>query len=350
MRVALIYGGRSSEHEVSLRSAASVRTTLAKAGHHVVDMAISAEGRWLSGPDARTLLASGPAPPPDGLHLPDRDTRTILAEVDVVFPVLHGPHGEDGTVQGLLELAGLPYVGSGVLGSALAMDKAVARPLLQAAGLPMVAHRTLRLDTAEDVARQDPDALAADLGLPLFVKPSNMGSSVGVSRVDELAGLLPALRHARQFDNKVLVETAVPNARELEVSVLGDGNPEASLPGEIRPGNDFYDYDAKYADAGSELLVPAPVPNEMTTALQAMSIRAFKALDCCGMARVDFLVDPIDHTIHLNEVNTIPGFTSISMYPKMWEASGLSYPDLLNRLLDIAVARHQRKQRLKTTL
>lgn len=350
MRVALIYGGRSSEHEVSLRSAANVRTTLAKAGHDIVDMAISAEGRWLTGPDARTLLAAGPVPTPDGPHLPDRDTRRVLAEVEVVFPVLHGPHGEDGTVQGLLELAGLPYVGSGVLGSALAMDKAVARPLLQAAGLPMVAHRTLRLDTAEDVARQDPDALAADLGLPLFVKPANMGSSVGVSRVDALAGLLPALRHARQFDNKVLVETAVRNARELEVSVLGDRNPEASLPGEVRPGNDFYDYEAKYADTGSELLVPAPIPDEMTAALQAMSIRAFKTLDCCGMARVDFLVDPLDLTIHLNEVNTIPGFTSISMYPKMWEASGLSYPDLLNRLLDIAVARHQRKQRLKTTL
>ena len=350
MKVALIYGGRSSEHEVSLRSAASVRTTLAGAGHDIVDMAISPDGRWLTGPEARTLLAAGPAPRSEGPHLPDRTTRSALADVEVVFPILHGPHGEDGTVQGLLELAGLPYVGSGVLGSALAMDKAVARPLLQAAGLPMVAHRTLRLDTEEDVAQQDPDALAEELGMPLFVKPSNMGSSVGVSRVDAVAGLLPALRTARAFDNKVLVETAVPNARELEVSVLGDRHPQASLPGEIRPGNEFYDYEAKYADTGSELLVPAPVSEEMTAALQAMSIRAFMTLDCCGMARVDFLLDPADHTIHLNEVNTIPGFTSISMYPKMWEASGLPYAELLNRLLDIAVARHRRRQRLKTTM
>lgn len=377
MRIALIFGGRSSEHEVSLHSAASIRTALTAAGHEVVDIGITRTGQWLVGENVALMLdepagtpwpsglshlperlrgipqilAPGLGGPDSGLpHLPDRPSRAALGQVDVVFPMLHGPNGEDGALQGLLEMANVPYVGCGVLSSALAMDKTVAKRLLAAAGIRQTPYLHFH---APDLVPAYLDAVVARiearLSYPLFVKPANMGSSVGISRATDAQTLVAGLQTACAYDEKVLVEKAVPKARELEVSVLGWHEPEASVVGEVVSGREFYDYEAKYHAADTQLLIPAPIPEALGHTLQHLAIQAFRLLEGCGMGRVDFLVEADTHKVFLSEVNTIPGFTATSMYPKMWEASGLSYGDLLQRLIHIARERHARKQQLKTT-
>ena len=346
LTIALLFGGRSGEHEVSLRSAASVAAALATR-HTVLPVLIDRRGRW--------WLQAGSSPDADGgtpvflvASPEDRGALRLLsnareaAQPDVYFPLLHGTFGEDGTVQGLLELAAVPYVGAGVAASAAAMDKELTKALFAAAGVPQVRYRTLR-------GRADPAAkgLLEDLGLPLFVKPANLGSSVGVSKVRAAEELPAALERAFAYDRKVLVEAAA-RGRELEVSVLGNDAPDASLPGEIVPDREFYDYDSKYsAESRTELRIPAPVPPEVVAETRALALRAFRAVDACGYARVDFFLEETGRLL-VNEINTIPGFTSISMFPKLWEASGLGYPDLLDRLLGLGMERHHERLRLKT--
>ena len=348
-RVAVVLGGRSTEHAISCVSAGSVLAALDRERYDVVAVGITPEGRWVLVPDDPALLAvSGrelpgvkdgqavalPGDPTAGGLVPLEDGPAVLGAVDVVFPVLHGPWGEDGTVQGLLEMAGVPYVGSGVLASAAAMDKAVAKVLLRAAGLPVADAVLVRQGRPVDR-----EAVAA-LGLPVFVKPARGGSSIGISRVDDLADLDEALRVAHAADPKALVEAAV-EGREVECGVLaGPDGPEASVPGEVRvtSGSGFYDFEAKYLGDTTELTVPADLPEGVAQALRDTALRAFAALDCEGLARVDFFVRP-DGSLLVNEVNTMPGFTPTSMYPRLWAASGLAYPALVDRLLQAALAR-----------
>jgi D-alanine-D-alanine ligase len=359
IRLGLIFGGRSAEHEVSLRSARSVLQAIDRDKYDVTLVGISKEGKWLAGPDPLQALAAGDL---GGLAeaalLGEPGKRELLvaagpsggasvqlsaqAEFDVVFPLLHGPYGEDGTVQGLLELADLPYVGSGVLASALAMDKAMCKQVLRAHGIPVtdwqLVTRTAILADAPAVAA----AAVERFGCPLFVKPANLGSSVGVSKAHDLDEAVTALREAARFDRRVLVEPAV-NAREIEVSVLGNADPVASVVGEVVPSREFYDYEAKYVDEGSALLIPAPIPSEIAEAARRHAVAAFQALDAAGLARVDYLLDRDNGQLYLNEINTLPGFTSISMYPKLWEASGVSYSELIDRLVSLALERQAEK-------
>ena len=355
VRVGVIYGGRSGEHEVSIVSASSIFKHLDRSRFRPVPILIAKDGRWILSDrepayaSAADVTALGP-PAPAGRVV---DPTTALAAVDVIFPVLHGPFGEDGTVQGLLELANVPYVGAGVLGSAVGMDKAVMKTLFAAAGLPIVKHLTVLRREWE----RSPAAITAEvvrgLGYPVFVKPANLGSSVGISKATSDATLCDAMALALQFDRKIVIEAGVPNAREIECAVLGNDDPEASIPGEIvvthRDG--FYSYTAKYIDPdGAVTKVPADLPQPVIDRVRRLSVEAFKALELAGMARVDFFVDAKTDALYLNEVNTIPGFTSISMYPKMWEATGLPYPQLLERLLTLALDRHAEKQRLQTSI
>lgn len=361
-RVGVLFGGRSGEHEVSLASARNVMDALREAGHTVIPIGITIEGRWLPQPDAWQRLtaqvrgelaapgANAQADAEEGWGLlPQAQPDQRLPEIDVVFPVLHGPYGEDGTVQGLLEMANLPFVGSGVLGSAVAMDKVVARQLFAQAGLPQTAYQVvMRRDW-----RRDPDAAvsAVELALayPVFVKPANLGSSVGISKARDRSQLEMALDLAARYDRKLLVEAAVPHAREIEVSVLGNDDPIASVPGEIIPSNEFYDYNAKYQDDRSQLIIPALLDHATAELVRTYAVRAFKALDCEGLARVDFLVDGARGMVYLNEINTMPGFTRISMYPKLWVASGISYAELVDRLVQLALERHAERQETSTS-
>ena len=365
-RVGVLFGGRSSEHEVSLASAKNVMDALREAGHEVVPIGITPQGRWLpqgdawarlsakaagalNGDTARELTGSAGADDEAGWGLlPHGETGHALPQIDVIFPVLHGPYGEDGTVQGMLEMADLPYVGSGVLASACGMDKEVAKRLFAGAGLPQVAFVLL----PRSMWRSNPgDCLAkveTALAYPVFVKPANLGSSVGISKARDRGQLAEALDLAARFDRKLLVEAAVPHARELEVSVLGNDTPVASVPGEIVPGNEFYDYNAKYIDDNSELLIPAPLAAAAVQQIQEYAVRAFVALDCAGLARVDFLLNGESGELYLNEINTMPGFTRISMYPKLWEASGISYPELVDRLVQLALERYADRQENST--
>ncbi len=347
LKVALLFGGRSGEHEVSLRSAASVALGLA-ARHDVLPVLVSKEGGWLLQQGSAPLPAGGEpvflaASPQDGGRLRRLSDARELARPDVYFPVLHGTYGEDGTMQGLLELAGVPYVGAGVAASAAAMDKAIMKSLFAQAGLPQVEHRVLAKHDAAAEAR-----LVDALGLPLFVKPANLGSSVAVSKVKNREALAPALALAFSYDRKVVVERG-HDVREIEVSILGNDEPEASLPGEIVPDREFYDYDSKYAaDSRTELVIPARIDEALTAAVQELGRAAFRAVDAAGYARVDCFIERGSGRLLLNEINTIPGFTSISMYPKLWEASGISYPDLLARLVALGLERHQARARLST--
>ena len=380
LRVGVVYGGRSSEHEVSLASAAAVIAHLDPQRYEPIPIRIGRDGRWSLAdeppeprPAAETIAAArAPAAPGrDVLFLAQPAASQLLAvepgldravqsaagaaarlaplALDVVFPVVHGPYGEDGTLQGLLELANAPYVGAGVLGSAAGMDKAVAKTLLAARGLPVVPHLVV------PAARWDADApavlddVAGRLAWPLFVKPANLGSSVGISKVGARGGLARAIARAREFDRRILVEEAVPDAREIECGVLGNDAPEVSVAGEIVPAGEFYDYEAKYVDDRSACVVPAALAAEQADRIRTMAREAFLALDGAGMARVDFLMARGTERIWVSEVNTIPGFTSISMYARLWQASGLDYPRLLDRLIELALARHADKQRLRTS-
>ncbi|GIU87229.1 MAG: D-alanine--D-alanine ligase [Acidimicrobiia bacterium] len=350
----LLFGGRSAEHDVSRVSAASVARALDPDRYEIVPVAITPDGRWLLANAARELLersraALPPALPVEGepVALPAGPARAevVPAEggrplaVDVVVPLLHGPYGEDGTVQGLLELAGLPYVGSGVLGSAVGMDKIMMKRAFTAAGIPTA--RFLALRDGHD-RRGFCDDVEAELGYPCFVKPSNMGSSVGVSKAHDRAELERAVGTALRYDEWILAEEAVPG-REIEVAVLGDDPPEASSPGEIVPGAEFYDYADKYEDGAAQLLAPAPLTDEAATEVRGLAVRAFEACRCEAMARVDFFYDEHGRGFVCNELNTIPGFTPVSMYPRLWEVSGLPYGALLDRLIELALARHARR-------
>lgn len=368
IRVGVIFGGRSGEHEISLQSAQSVMRAIDKDKYEILPIGITEDGRWMASGDPMRALTSGdtsassPAallsdPARSGLMRLDESDHALqatpLAELDVVFPVLHGPYGEDGTVQGLLELANLPYVGAQVTASAVAMDKAIFKDVMRAHGLPIVDHETVKRTTWQAMPKQVVDRIENRFGYPVFTKPANLGSSVGVSKCRDRSELQAGLDDAARYDRKMLVEPAVPMAREIEVSVLGNDDPIASLPGEIIPSRDFYSYQAKYIDEGesaSELLIPAPISAEMTERARDLAVRTYLAIDCAGMARVDFLLsgrqEPDEGAVlYVNEVNTIPGFTKISMYPKLWEASGIPYPQLIDRLIELALERHRDKAR-----
>ena len=354
LRVAVLFGGRSGEHEVSLNSARNVMAALREAGHTVIPVGITREGRWLVEGDPMAMLtgmqdASSRQEAAGWSLLPGGREGQTPPAVDVVFPVLHGPYGEDGTVQGLLEMANLPYVGCGVLASAVSMDKDVAKKLFAQAGLPQTPHRTVTREDWRERPAAILTALEEALGYPIFVKPANLGSSVGISKAGDRATLQAALDLAAAYDRKLVAEAAVPNAREIEVSVLGNRSPQASIPGEIKPGHEFYDYEAKYVDDSSQLLIPAPLDEETTQQVQEMAVQAFQAVEGEGLARVDFLLDDASGRLYLNEINTMPGFTRISMYPKLWEASGIRYPALVDRLLRLALERHADRMQNRTT-
>lgn len=355
--VGLLFGGKSGEHEVSLQSAASILSAIDRAKYNVIPIGITKEGLWRTDPgflegEFREILQQGAPVVLPGESTPSgqliqleaagfRGTRRT--SIDVVFPVLHGPFGEDGTIQGLLDLSNIPYVGAGVLGSAVAMDKDVMKRLFQQAGLPTAPFLAFQWDQWRNRTRELEPQVAAKLGYPCFVKPANLGSSIGISQAKGAEELLEALALAGQFDEKVIVERAV-DAREIEVSVLGNADPQASLPGEIIPRSSFYDYQAKYLDDSAELVVPAPLRPDQVKRVQELALRSFQTLECQGMARVDFFLERNTEDIYVNEINTIPGFTSISMYPKLWQASGLAYSDLIDRLIQLALERHRRRQ------
>lgn len=348
----MIFGGRSGEHEVSIASAASIFKHLDPNRYEPVPIRIEKDGRWMLPGAIPTALSAADvlAQPPTGALEPVEPTAAVAGgRVDVVFPVLHGPYGEDGTVQGLLELADVPYVGCGVLASATGMDKAVMKTLFAARGLPVGPYLTARRREWD----ADADAVAArveqELRYPVFVKPANLGSSVGISKARSRPELDAAMRLALDFDRKVVIEAAVPDAREIECAVLGNDEPEASVPGEVIPGREFYDYQAKYIDASSTTIIPAPLTEGQTATIRRLALEAFRAIDGSGLARVDFLMARATGEIVVNEVNTLPGFTTISMYPQMWEASGLAYPALIDRLIALALERHADKQRIKTS-
>jgi D-alanine-D-alanine ligase len=353
LRVGLLYGGRSVEHEVSIASAASIFRALDPARYDVRLVGVDPQGRWhLAPPDRppQAELAGEPvrlAPEPGAARLLAADGR-VAAEIDVVFPIVHGRGGEDGTLQGLLEMAEVPYVGSGVLGSAVQMDKEISKRLLAAAGLPVLPSLCVRHAEIVRDARAAAARVLAALALPVFVKPANLGSSVGIHRVAREADLAPALEDAVRYDPKLVVEQGIA-ARDVEVALLGDdAHVEASVPGEIRTTREFYDYEAKYVDEATELLVPAPVSDALAQRLRDAAIAAFVALEGRGLGRVDFLVERESERFYLNEVNSLPGFTDVSMYPRLWEASGLAYPALLDRLIELALESHRRRSKLET--
>jgi D-alanine-D-alanine ligase len=386
LRVGILFGGRSGEHEISLLSAASVFKAIDKSKYDVVPIGITKEGRWVTSGDAERLLEGKPLHEPRQLRAGDPEvtpeaamlkngeaivvppqpqaagmqpfqTTDALARrasdrainVDVIFPVLHGTFGEDGTVQGLLELADIAYVGAGVLGSAAGMDKDIMKSLFRAAGLPIVKHVTVLRGNWESGPKQVQKLVESKLKYPVFVKPANLGSSVGISKAHDRKELGPAIDEAAKFDRKIVVEEGVGGkknkAREIECAVLGNDNPEASVPGEIVPSAEFYDYSAKYLEEGSQLVIPAKLTKSETRKVQELATGAFRAVDCSGIARVDFLMDPKSRKVYLNEINTMPGFTSISMYPKLWAATGVSYPKLIGRLIELGLERHADKKK-----
>jgi D-alanine-D-alanine ligase len=399
LRVGILFGGRSGEHEVSLLSAASVLKAIDKTKYDVVPIGITKDGRWLTAEHAERLLRgdaaegaratqqlragdpgatpgaavlasgssvvvppepvrrdAGLAPFQTDANLTDKSLRRAAdraINVDVIFPVLHGTFGEDGTIQGLLELADMAYVGAGVLGSAAGMDKDVMKALFRTAGLPMVKHVTVLRSAWESAPNKVEKLVESKLKYPVFVKPANLGSSVGISKAHDHKELGPAIDEAAKFDRKIVIEEGVGGkkfkAREIECAVLGNDDPKASVAGEIVPCKEFYDYDAKYLAEGSDLVIPAKLTKSEMKRVQALAIAAFQAVDCSGLARVDFLMEPgppnKPRKMYVNEINTMPGFTAISMYPKLWAATGVSYPELIDRLIQLGMERHRDKKR-----
>jgi D-alanine-D-alanine ligase len=394
LRVGILFGGRSGEHEVSLLSAASVLQAIDQDKYEVVPIGITKEGRWVTAGHAENLLRGNRASAGDGpTHLRAGDPEatpgaallakgeavvvppepahrqggmvpfetepesSVLArraadraiDVDVIFPVLHGTFGEDGTIQGLLELADIAYVGAGVLGSAAGMDKDVMKQLFRAAGLPIVRHVTVLRSDWEKDPKKVQKLVESKLKYPVFVKPANLGSSLGITKAHHRKELGPSMEEAAKYDRKIVIEEGVggkkQKAREIECSVLGNDQPEASVAGEIVPCKEFYDYNAKYLDEGSELVIPAKITKSQMKEVQQLAVRSFQAVDCSGLARVDFLMDPRTKKIYVNEINTMPGFTAISMYPKLWAATGLPYPRLIDRLIQLGLERHAEKKR-----
>lgn len=385
LRIGVIYGGRSGEHEVSVASAAAVMKNLDKERYETVPIRIDKDGCWTVQDRPPTSLSTAEVieqgrvhaarsirpvreaylvtrPGEEQLLTIDRGGSAHLVEkdgqnayvtalgLDVIFPVLHGPYGEDGTVQGLLELANVPYVGAGVLASAAGMDKAIMKVLFAARQLPIVDYIVVMRRQWQADERGTLDRVVGKFSFPVFAKPANLGSSVGISKAKTISELRDAIDLAAEFDRKIIVEAAVANAREIECAVLGNDEPEASVPGEVIPSREFYDYEAKYIDEGSKLLIPAPITDAQTAEVSRLAMEAFRAIDGAGMARVDFLLSRDSNTLFLNEINTIPGFTTISMYAKLWAASGVEYPTLLDRLVALALARHAEKQQLRTDM
>jgi D-alanine-D-alanine ligase len=383
LRIGILFGGRSGEHEVSLLSAASILKSIDQTKYEVIPIGITKQGQWLTSSSAQHLLTGDTKPAPalkknastksitlnasadlvQGSTALAQQNGSLAQSLDVIFPVLHGTFGEDGTIQGLFELADIAYVGSGVLGSATGMDKTVMKQLFAAAGLPQTPHVNLLRSEWKSDAKRCIKRIEKKLTYPVFVKPANLGSSVGISKVHDRSELAPAMDLAASFDRKLIIEQGVggPGAkpRELEVAVLGNDAPEASVVGEIVPGAEFYDYNAKYHSDASVPIIPAKLSKSESRQIREMAIAAFRACDCAGLARVDFLMEPAVKTkkgreakparIYLNEINTMPGFTSISMYPKLWEASGLPYQQLIDRLISLAADRHQEKQQTTFT-
>jgi D-alanine-D-alanine ligase len=376
LRVGVIYGGRSGEHEVSIASAAAVVQNLDKQRYEPIPLRIEKDGRWIiadrlpASSSAAEVIEQSRAQMAQRLGRGGREAHLLAhpgeeqimtiergsppavtgLALDIVFPVLHGPYGEDGTVQGLLELANIPYVGAGVLSSAVGMDKAVAKLVFAAKGLPQANYLVVRRPEWLEASAAVVDDVSSRLGYPVFVKPANLGSSVGISKAKSSADLPAAINLAAEFDRKIVIEAAVPNAREIEIAVLGNDNPEVSVPGEVIPSREFYDYQAKYLDDDSRTVIPADLPATVTAEVKRLAIEVFRAVDCAGMARVDFLMDGAKGTLYVNEINTIPGFTTISMYSKMWAASGVTYPELLDRLITLARERHAEKQQTRTSV
>jgi len=359
LRIGVIFGGRSGEHEVSLMSARSVLDALDPIKYAITQIGINHEGAWLTGEDVLGALTAGqtshltraamlPDPSCNGLNaLRESDRGAILeqlSQLDVIFPVLHGTFGEDGTLQGFLEMADLAYVGAGVLGSALGMDKAAFKDVMQAHNIPVLKSVLILRSEIENDLEAALDRAESVASYPLFVKPANLGSSVGITKCRSRSDLMEGLMEGARYDRRVLVERGI-NGREIEISLLGNDLPEASVPGEIIPAGDYYSYAAKYLDENSTLLIPAPIPDELAHTARQMAIQSYRAVDGAGMARADFLLDKDSGELYLNEINTIPGFTKISMYPKLWEASGLPYPQLLDRLIDLALQRKADRDR-----
>ena len=383
LRIGVVYGGRSGEHEVSLASAAAIFSRLDPKRYDAVPVFVDKNGRWSladaipatmsAGEIIQNLHARGrpnaPVQPSEAHFVTYPSEETVLTisrdhstmgqsvdravvrglSLDIIFPIIHGPLGEDGTLQGLLELANVPFVGSGVLASALAMDKSMSKVVFAANGLPLVQHMVVKGSEWQATPETIVDKINQVFNYPVFVKPANLGSSIGVSRVTNKTELQAALSKAYSLDNTLLVETAVSNAREIECSVLGNESPLTSVPGEVIPSGEFYDYDSKYLDDQSELRIPANLSMELSDKVRDLSVKAFLALGCAGMARVDFLLDPNNENLYLNEVNTLPGFTTISQYAKLWEATGLAYSELLDRLIELALARHHQKNRIEAS-
>jgi len=382
LRVGVLFGGRSAEHEVSIVSARSIIQALDAEKYEIIPIGLSKDGRWFVGRSILQDFAEGqvnglriflPADPtlkrlvPHQQQVDDTGLHQFFQQLDVVFPVLHGTFGEDGTIQGLLELADIPYVGAGVLGSALAMDKIMQKLLFAGIGLPVVDFLWIRSSHWSEPVQVEPSfqplqrqlspmskekiikAVREALGFPVFVKPANLGSSVGISKAHNERELGEGIDLAVSFDRKVIIEKAVVPAREIEVSVLGNENPRASVAGEVIPSNEFYDYDAKYVDGKSELKIPAPLPEDLHSAIRSAAIKSVLATEVEGMARVDFLLNANTNEFFISEINTIPGFTQISMYPKLWQATGLSYSALLDELISLALKRHQEREKLRTS-
>jgi D-alanine-D-alanine ligase len=357
IRVGLIFGGKSAEHEVSLQSARSIAEALDKEKYEIIPIGIDKKGRWYFLPRTNFLLNENDPKTISLNKLSDRvavlqgekqivsvNKKTEKKAVDIAFPILHGPFGEDGTVQGLLKLADIPFVGAGVLGSAVGMDKDVMKRLLRDAGIPIAGFKVLFSCNRKEICFEE---TVKDLGLPFFIKPANLGSSVGVSRVEDEAQFKKAIDTAFLYDNKIIIEECI-QGREIECSVLGNENPQASVPGEVLPNDNFYSYEAKYIkEDGAILEIPAKLNEETTKRIQELAVETFRVLCCEGLARIDFFLAG-GSNVYVNEINTLPGFTKISMYPKLWEASGLSYSKLLDRLIDLAFERKQKEDRLKT--
>ena len=362
IRVGLIFGGRSGEHEVSFLSASSIIKAIDKDKYTVVPIGITKEGRWISPQDSELALQSGKIEGKNTVILLNDsfskslvcidnnqklDKSSALEKLDVIFPALHGPYGEDGTVQGLLELANIPYVGAGVSASAISMDKDLMKIIFQQKSLPILKWMTIKRKKWQKDKEKILFLVQDDFEYPLFVKPTNLGSSVGITKVHKKEELEKAIDLASSYDRKILIEEGLEEVREIECGVLGNDEPRASVVGEVKPAGEFYDYDSKYIDEETQLIIPADLPDEVSQEVQRIALRAFKAVDAAGMARVDFFVSKKENKIYLNEINTIPGFTSVSMYPRLWEASGIPYTELIDRLIQLALERHQDKKQNK---
>jgi D-alanine-D-alanine ligase len=364
LKVGIIFGGRSGEHEVSFCSASSIMKAINRNKYTVVPIGITKEGRWISPQESALALESGKIEGKNTvILLNDPAGKTLISidnhqefkketwegKLDVIFPVLHGPYGEDGTIQGLLELADIPYVGAGVAASAVSMDKELMKTIFKQKSLPVLKWLTIKRKDWQKDKEEILSLIQNTFEYPLFVKPTNLGSSVGITKVHRKEELEKAIDLASSYDRKILIEEGLEGAREIECSVLGNDKPQTSVVGEVKPAREFYDYDSKYIDQATQLIVPADLPENVSEKVRKIALCAFKAIDAAGMARVDFFVTKKENKIYLNEINTIPGFTSVSMYPRLWEASGVSYPELIDRLIQMALERYQDKKQNKTS-